>query len=150
MHQVGTVLPALSQSANEPLQPLSAEAPLPTPISRDRQGAAEMGLMLAQSFDTLKLYGKQPEQLESAVAMFRLVLADYPIEKIRNAFAVYFKRYSEFPAPADIVQIIERDGKPPLDRSVYIAISKKDASDRTSSDWAYMREFEKYSKTGAY
>lgn len=123
---------------------------MPTPISQDSKGAAEMGLMLAQSFDTLKLYGKQPDQLESAVAMFRLVLADYPIEKIRMAFAVYFKRYSEFPAPADIVQIIERDGKPPLERTVYVTISKKDPVHRSSSDWAYLREYERYAKTGAY
>lgn len=150
MQQIGTVLPVISRSGNASSPPSSEETQLPMPISQDSQGAAEMGLMLAQSFDTLKLYGKQPEQLESAIAMFRLVLADYPIGKIRTAFAVYFKRHSEFPAPADIVQIIERDGKPPLERAVYIAISKKQPEDRTSSDWAYAREYEKYAKTGAY
>lgn len=107
-------------------------------------------MMLSQSFRALKLYGREPEDFAAIDAMFQLVLADYPIDKIKQAFAVYLKRHNELPAPADIVQIIERDGKPPLERAVYIAISKKQPEDRTSSDWGYMREYEKYSKTGAY
>lgn len=106
--------------------------------------------MLTQCFRALKLYGRDADDFDAINAMFQLVLADYPIDKIKQAFAVYLKRHNELPAPADIVQIIERDGKPPLERAVYIAISKKQPEDRTSSDWGYMREYEKYSKTGAY
>jgi hypothetical protein len=109
-----------------------------------------MTAMLTQCFRALKLYGRDADDFDAINAMFQLVLADYPIDKIKQAFAVYLKRCNELPAPADIVQIIERDGKPPLERAVYIAISKKQPEDRSSSDWAYMREYEKYSKTGAY
>ena len=93
--------------------------------------------MLGQSFRALKLYGREPEDFDAVNAMFQMVLADYPIGKIKQAFTVYLKRHTELPAPADIVQIIERDGKPPLERTVYIAISKKEPELRSPSDWAY-------------
>jgi hypothetical protein len=80
--------------------------------------------------------------------MFLFVLADYPIEKIIDAFSFYAKTSSEFPAPADIANIIERGNKPPLDRSVYVSISKKEPDRRTSGEWAYLREYEDYAITG--
>jgi len=104
--------------------------------------------MLFQCFQSLKLYGKEPEAIESTVAMFQLVLADYEPSDIRKAFAVYLKRHTEMPAPADIASLIDRDGKPPLDRAVYVTISKKLAEDRTSTEWAYMRDYEKFAVNG--
>lgn len=109
-----------------------------------------MAAMVTTCFEALKVYGKTAEQLESVVGLFGLALADYPIAKIRAAFGVYIKRHTELPTPADIVQIIERDGKPPFERSVYISISKIEPERRTPSDWAYMRDFEKYAKTGQW
>lgn len=106
--------------------------------------------MVTTCFDALRVYGKTAEQLESVVGMFALALADYPIEKIRTAFKTYIKRHSDLPAPADIVQIIERDGRPPFDKAVYVGISKIDPVRRTSSDWAYMRDYERYAKTGEF
>lgn len=96
------------------------------------------------AFDALKTYGKEPEQLESVKKLMHFALADYPWEKIRDALAYYFKHNSEFPAPADIVQIIERGNKPPFDKAVYTTISKKHPADRTSDEWAYMREYESW------
>ena len=104
--------------------------------------------MLFQCFAALKVYGKQPEELAAVNAMFQLVLSDYAMADIRKAFGIYLRRHNDLPAPADIVQIIERDGRPPLDRAVYIAISKKHPEDRTREDWAYMREYDRYSMTG--
>lgn len=98
--------------------------------------------MLQQCFQTLRLYGKEPEVLESVVAMFRLVLADYPVEKIIAGFGAWLKRSNEMPTPADIANIIDRGGKPPLERVVYVAIGQRDPVTRTSEEWAYMREFE--------
>lgn len=101
-------------------------------------------------FDTMKLYGKEPEQLDSVTRMFMFTLADYPYEKISEALRYYAKHYSEMPAPADIVTIIERGNKPPFDRSVYVTISKKDACQRTSEEWAYMRDYEAFQVRGQY
>jgi hypothetical protein len=108
----------------------------------------EMTLMLMQCFQSLKLYGKEPEQFEGVVAMFRMVLGDYPIDKIKDAFAFYLKRNSEMPAPADIANIIERGNKPPFERSLYVSLSKKDAAYRSRDEWAYMRDYERYLITG--
>ena len=74
--------------------------------------------------------------------MFRLVLADYAVGAITDAFRIWLKRSNEMPTPADIASIIDRGGKPPLERVVYVAIAKRDAAMRTSEEWAYMREFE--------
>ena len=80
--------------------------------------------------------------MESVIALFRLVLADYAMGVITDAFRIWLKRSNEMPTPADIASIIDRDGKPPLDRAVYVAISKRDPVSRTSEEWAYMRDYE--------
>jgi hypothetical protein len=150
MKPIAAALPAIQRnmSASNPSLPAASNA---TPaLLNDQNGRETLTVMLSQSFRALKLYGREPEDFEAINAMFQLVLADYPIDKIKQAFAVYLKRHNELPAPADLVQIIERDGKPPLERAVYISISKKEPETRTSSDWSYMRDFEKYSKTGAF
>ena len=49
---------------------------------------------------------------------------------------------NEMPTPADIAGIIDRDGKLPLERAVYVAIGKRDAATRSSDEWAYMKAFE--------
>lgn len=106
--------------------------------------------MIFQCFQSLNVYGKEPEALENVVSIFTLVLADYPMEKIRQAFGYYLKFNDQMPTPSAIVNIIERGNKPPLERSVYIAISKKPAEEREKEDWQYLREYEKFAKTGEY
>lgn len=86
--------------------------------------------------------------MESINPLFQLVLADYPIAKIEKAFAFYLKFNSEMPTPADIVTIIERNGRPPFDKSVYIAVCKKNADERTSEEWRYKEDYERFIITG--
>ena len=127
-------------------KPLSSEDSKPSSLSlrTDGDGQKALAVMLQQCFQTLRIYGKEPESLESVIAMFRLVLADYPVENITEAFRVWLKRSNEMPTPADIASIIERGGKPPLERAVYVAIGKRDPAMRTSDEWAYMRDYEAY------
>lgn len=106
--------------------------------------------MLYQCFQSLRLYGKEPEALEGTVAMFNLVLSDYSYEKIEQAMIFYLKNHNEMPAPADIANIIERGNRPPFDRAVYVAISKKHPEDRSGWDWEYMKDYEKWSITGKH
>lgn len=108
----------------------------------------ELSNFLFQCFESLKVYGKEPEQMKSVNSMFQLVLSDYNIEDIRRAFAYYLKHNTDLPAPADIVNIIERGDKPPLDKTVYVSISKKLAENRTKDEWQYMRDYEKFMITG--
>lgn len=114
----------------------------------DQQGRTRLNEVILMAFDALKTYGKEPEQLDSVKKLMHFALADYNIQQVREAFAYYFKHNSEFPAPADIVQIIERGNKPPFDRSVYVTISKKQADQRTSAEWAYMRDYEDWNLNG--
>lgn len=110
----------------------------------------QLAVALSMFYDTLKIFGKTPEQMESVTKMFRFVLADYTYEQIQGALAYYAKHYTEMPAPADIATIIDRGGKPPFDKAVYIAISKKHAEDRDKDEWAYMRDYERFMLTGGY
>lgn len=117
-------------------------------LKDDREGKARLNEVILMAFDALKTYGKEPEQLDSVKKLMHFALADYNIQQVREAFAYYFKHNSEFPAPADIVQIIERGNKPPFDRAVYVTISKKAADQRTSAEWAYMRDYEDWNLNG--
>lgn len=119
----------------------SATPALPS-LRDDPQGVVALNETLLMFFDALKTYGKEPEQMDSVKKLMQFALSEYPWQKIREALAYYVKHNTEFPAPADIVQIIERGNKPPFERAVYTAISKKPADQRTSEEWAYMRSYE--------
>lgn len=110
----------------------------------DPNSKTRLNEALLMAFDALKTYGKEPEQLDSVKKLMHFALADYPWQKIQDALAFYFRHNTEFPAPADLVQIIERGNKPPFDRAVYTTLSKKHPADRTSDEWAYMREYEAF------
>lgn len=127
----------------------SCAPPKTLALREDQTAKRELTNILAQCYDALKVYGKEPEQLNNLNKMFHFVLSDYPIDKIKEAFRYYLKNYTEMPAPADIARIIDRGGsKPPLDRTVYVTISKKRADERTSEEWAYMREYEAFQIRG--
>ena len=99
-------------------------------------------------YNGLKTYGKDPGQLDATIDLFMFALAEYPADLIGNAFKKYVSTNSDFPAPADIAQLIERQGRPKLENSVYISISKKPADTRTDDEWQYMREYEHYMVKG--
>ena len=80
--------------------------------------------------------------------MFQMVLAEYAIDRIKSAFLAHLKKSSNFPAPADIVSLIERGGKPPLDKAVYVSISKKPGDQRTSAEWEYIQDYERSQMDG--
>jgi hypothetical protein len=88
-------------------------------LKDDPESKTRLNEALLMAFDALKTYGKEPEQLDSVKKLMHFALADYPWKKIQDALAFYFRHNTEFPAPADLVQIIERGNKPPFDRAVY-------------------------------
>ena len=117
-------------------------------IKDDQAGRKRLTEVIEMAYNGLKVYGKEPEQLGDARKLFQFVLADFNITQIREAFSYYFKNYSEFPAPADIANIIQRGNKPPFDRAVYVTISKKQPEDRSSGEWEYMRDYEAHMLNG--
>lgn len=103
-----------------------------------------LAVALHHSFQSLSVYGKEPEALESMVFIFNLTLSEYTWHQIENAFKFYWKHYKGFPEPSDIVNIIERNGKPPLERSVYVSIMKKNPDERTKDEWRYIDEYQNF------
>jgi len=86
--------------------------------------------------------------------MFYIVLGDYQFSDIEAAMAFYLKTNSEMPSPADIANIIEREGKPAFERSVYINLCKRRDADPyaynvlTRAEREYISDYEKYMITG--
>lgn len=122
----------------------------------DQQGKERLSTLLLAAYDGLKVYGKEPEQLTNAVRLFQIVLADFPIDKIEAAFRFYLKVSNEMPAPADIANIIERGGKPPFDRTVYLRLAKRLEADPyaygvlSNEEREYMRDYERFQVTGKF
>ena len=117
-------------------------------MKSDKNGKARVAESLKILYNGLKVYGKEPEQLEDTTKLFMFALADYPVDKIVDGIAYYVRNYPEFPAPADIVQIIDRGNKPPFEKAVYVNVCKKIPEERTSAEWQYKRDYEAFMLKG--
>ena len=90
----------------------------------DDAGKRKLAAMLHKCFDTLKLYGREPESLDAVQSMFAFVLGCYPIALIEKGFCEYIGRNDEMPTPANIRNII--DPPPPTpDWAAYVGIRQK-------------------------
>ena len=122
----------------------ASQTQIQLPLRKDPEGKKRISDAIIMFYNGLKTYGKQPDQLTEVTQLFLFVLRDYPVEKIVDAMAYYVKNWNEFPAPADIANIIDRGNKPPFDKAVYVTISKKFPDQRTKQEWDYMREYEQF------
>ena len=121
-----------------------------TPLSKDLNAKKQLGEALAMIFDTQQTFGKDPEQMNNLTKLFLFTLADYPYESISKALRFFIKHNNSMPTPSDIVNIIERNGKPPFEKSVYITLMKKQGYERTSEEWEYIRDYERWIIRGQY
>jgi len=119
-------------------------------LKDDQDGIKALSNLLAQCFDIFPLYGREPEAVDNIRKGFRLTLADYPIDKITEAFRYHLKISRDFPVPADIAIIIERGNKPPFDRAVYAYITHKDHYHITNDEWDYINEYKRFMVSGKY
>lgn len=138
---------AKATASNKPLLTAPAKN---LALKDDQEGIKILSNLLAQCFDIFPHYGREPEAADNIRKAFRLALADYPVDKIMEAFRWHLKYSKEFPVPADVVIIIERGNKPPFSPSVYTTFSRKHPEDRTSVEWQYMRDFERFMLSGKY
>jgi hypothetical protein len=155
MEALANLIPrTLDQIKPNGLKPLSDEPPKAVVLHQNPQAKQKLAVMLMQSFQALKTYGKEPEQIEAIIGFFNIALADYPFEKIEKAFAFYIRNNSEMPTPGDIANIIERGGKPAFDKAVYLSICKKLQADPyaygvlTADEREYKADYEKFMVTG--
>jgi hypothetical protein len=78
-------------------------------LSEDIEGQKSLVVMLSNCFDALKSYGKEPEQLEGIVRLFKVVLGRYTWESIESAFLSHLSSSEDMPTPANIVAFIDSD-----------------------------------------
>lgn len=62
-----------------------------------------------------KVYGKTSEDLQGMIEDWAIILADCKIEDIENATWDYVKNHDDFPAPANIMNIIKHGYPEPRD-----------------------------------
>lgn len=91
-------------------------------------------------FDTLKVYGKEPEQLDNLGNMFQFMLGGYTYAKIEWAMREYLKRNNQLPAPSDIINIIE----PPVEARKWCATTFIDIKRRTREGQFITNDEKKY------
>lgn len=64
--------------------------------------------LLLNCYQTLNVYGRAPDYLESIGKSFILALEDYPIAMIEKAFYSHIKESSDFPTPHCIIKQIKK------------------------------------------
>jgi hypothetical protein len=77
------------------------------PIGEQPQAEQELAVLVGQSFETLRVFGKEPGQLKTITRTFLMMLAEFPIIRVRAAFIAWMKTQSEMPTPADIIGLID-------------------------------------------
>lgn len=120
-------------------------------LSESSEFQDKVDSLLAGCFSLQKLYGRKAESAEQVAAinaMFHSLLGKYPGEKVIRALETWLERSQEFPTPADIINLIRRNGRPPLKESDIIAIRKKDGQDRTSEEWGLLKDWENQQMQG--
>lgn len=111
-------------------------------------GQEEIAKEIHARFHAMKTYGKEPESLASITSTMLKDLIEFPAEKILLAFKTHAQRNEEFPITAALINLIKRNGKPPLKESDIIAIRKKDGEDRTRAEWDMLREWDSQQQEG--
>lgn len=121
---IGMPLSGINASQRPKQNPIEQKQPLPGCLQASKADQQDLAILLTQCYDALKVYGKEPEQLDNLIKMFILVLGDYIYSDIKNAFKVYLKTNTSMPTPADIVNIIEPP-PPKIDWALYIEFKKR-------------------------
>lgn len=93
-------------------------------------------------FHAMKTWGKEPESLDGITQTMMRDLSAYSAEKILKAFSTHAQRSQDFPTTFDLVNLIKRNGRPPLRESDVIAIRRKDGEDRSPGEWQMLREWD--------
>jgi len=104
--------------------------------------------LIAGCLTLQKLYGRDLGDAGTVINLFHQLLGKYPGAKVISAFEVWLERGQEFPTPADIINLIKRNGRPPLKESDVIAVRRKDGEDRTKADWDLLREWDAQQREG--
>ena len=138
----------IEAKAEKPLISVSRSLPSATqntrPAIKDSPEARNhLTRLLSQTYALLKKYGERADVTEMRDAGFQMILADYPINDVEEAFWQYLKTNKDVPTPSDILAIVDPKTQP-LCKEVYIRLSqKRDKGDTLdSTEWKYIRQYE--------
>lgn len=147
MERIGT---AMHKLVNRDLRKLPSAQPKALTLFKDRRGKQKLASMLSQCFQVYPAFGRSGDAAESIVALFMLVLSDYPIEKITEAFKFHLQHSKQFPVPADIAMVIRRGNRPPFSEAAFTYIGKKHPQDRDADEWKYLADYKEFMTTGHF
>lgn len=91
-----------------------------------------------------RTYGKQGSDIEKITNVFLKILSGFEPERVIDAVKEWVETSSEFPTPADILQIL--NPKPKFEYAVYQRLAHKakvDGVSMTSDEWSYLRGYER-------
>ena len=117
-------------------------------LSESKESRLKVDELLGACLALQKLYGRDVANAGTIIDVFQNMMAKYPADKVIRAFEAWMERSQEFPTPADIINLIKRNGKPPLKESDIIAIRKKEVCEWTRSEGAMVEEWEAQQKDG--
>jgi hypothetical protein len=137
----------LQQQPQGTLKPLE-RANYSVALKDDVEAKAKVIAAIDYCFALCKTYGKTSEDMEKMQKAFVSMLGEYPHEKVIKAFRTHVERSDEIPTLASIINLIKRNGRPPLEKADIIAINKKDAEYRAKEDWADLREWQEQQRRG--
>lgn len=92
----------------------------------------------------LKKFGEASDVAEMRDDGFQMVLGDYPIDDVKNAFIQYLKVGKEIPTPADIIEILDPTVKPLCPRTYqrFVNLSKEGEFSLTNAERDYIYQYE--------
>ena len=105
--QQGSSQPERVNTSGQKKQSDKPLSPGDLPISDCKESQQKVSAVLFKCFNSLKVYGKEPEQLKDTVDVFLMVLGKYSYNQFQTAISKYLSRNSDMPTPADIVNIID-------------------------------------------
>lgn len=110
----------------------------------NKERLKDLTKVLGACFESQKTYGQDASKIEKLVKVFDLILEDYDIKVIRDAFVQHLKQAIDFPTPADIINIID----PPvlLDKPTYIAAKGWLAKNKDAPFTLQERDYSNYVK----
>lgn len=103
---------------------------------------------IRQCFALCDTYGKTAKDMDLMIDGFIAMLAEYPADKVIRAFRTHVERSQKLPTLADIIGLIKRNGRPPLNESDVVRVSKIDPEHRTRDQWALLREWDNQQAEG--
>ena len=97
--------------------------------------------MLVVCYEAMHQYGKEPEAIKATTQVFCSVLAPFPMQKIREAFAEYVERFACLPSPACIRKLIIPPKYMEPERDHAIASKRKRGIPLYSIEIDYLKSF---------